>query len=457
MKGTTMRINHRRGLRRLSAIAAVAAVASALLVGCGGEGGNDGGGAAPPKAHPEALDAALEKGGTITWWTWTDAEKHEKAFEKQYPNVDVKVVNVGTGTDHYTKLQNALKAGEGAPDLAQVEYHALAQFGQPGYLVDLREYGLDSLEADFTPSDWEAAHLSDALYGLPQGGGPMVMFYNKRIFDEHSLTVPTTWDEFMEEADKLKQADPSKYFTADPGEAGEDMALIWQAGGRPFKVDGSEITIDFGDEGTQQWVENWNELLGEDNLAPFPHWSEEWFKALQDGTVATLPFGGWQAGVFAGLKDGVGDWRVAPLPTYDGGDPVSAHHGGSNHSVMEQSDNPDLAAAFLRWLTAEEGASVYAELGGFPATVEELNDPEFLNYEWPYFGGQQVNQIIVDAANSVGEGWQFLPYQTYANTIWGDNVGKSFLKKADIAEGLEAWEEALVEHGEQQGFETSGG
>jgi multiple sugar transport system substrate-binding protein len=327
-----------------------------LLSACGGtEGGGNGSGTGEaPEANPEAVDAALEEGGKLTWWTWTNAEPHVKAFEKQYPNVDIKLVNVGTGTDHYTKLLNALKAGEGAPDVAQVEYHALPQFGLPGYLVDLRQYGFDEYADEFTPSDWEAPHVGDALYGLPQGGGPMVLFYNKRVFDEHDLTVPETWEEFLAEARKLKEADPDAYFTGDPGEPGEDMALMWQAGGRPFQVDGEQITIDFQDEGTQRWVEVWNQMLQEDHLAPFPHWSEEWFKALGDGTIATLPFGGWMAGAFAGMEDGVGDWRVAPLPTYDGGEPVSSHHGGSNHAVMEQSENPELAAAFVRWLNKDE-------------------------------------------------------------------------------------------------------
>ncbi len=69
------------------------------------------------------LDAALEEGGTITYWTWTpSAEAQVAAFEDQYPNVDVKLVNAGTGNDHYTKLQNAIKAGSGGPDVAQIEY-----------------------------------------------------------------------------------------------------------------------------------------------------------------------------------------------------------------------------------------------------------------------------------------------------------------------------------------------
>ena len=471
MKGADVNLRHRRGVLEFALAVTASFVILAACASPAPAGGSPApaggtpapGGTAPVSQEPVAtatedpVDAALEAGGTITYWTWTNAEPQVEAFEKEYPNVDVKLANVGTAQDHYTKLQNVIAAGSGAPDVAQVEYYALPQFALPGHLVDLRQFGFDQLATDFTPSDWAAARVGEGLYGLPQGGGPMVLFYNKRIFDEHDLTVPTTWDEFLANARKLKESDPTKYFTGDPGEPGQDLGLIWQAGGRPFKVDGTRIAINFDDEGTARWTAIWNQLLAEDHLAPSPHWTEEWFAGLADGTIATLPFGGWQAGVFAAFEDGVGDWRVAPMPTYDGGETVSSHHGGSNQAVLEQSKSPALAAGFLRWLNHEEGATVYRELGGFPATVADLTDPEFIDHEWEFFGGQQVNQLIVEAAEQVGEGWQFLPYQSYANSIFGDTAGQSFLSKSDINVGLKAWQDALIDYGNQQGFEVDGG
>ncbi len=53
-------------------------------------------------------------------------------------------------------------------------------------------------------------HGGDGLYGLPQDSGPMALFYNQEVFDEHNgLEVPTTWDEYVAAAEKLKTADPS--------------------------------------------------------------------------------------------------------------------------------------------------------------------------------------------------------------------------------------------------------
>ncbi|MEB0303446.1 extracellular solute-binding protein, partial [Mucilaginibacter sp. 5C4] len=91
--------------------------------------------------------------------------------------VTVKVVNAGTGNDQYIKLQNAIKAGSGAPDIAQIEYYALPQFALSKSLADLSAYGFDSYASEYTDSTWGSVKLGDGIYALPQDSGPMAMFY----------------------------------------------------------------------------------------------------------------------------------------------------------------------------------------------------------------------------------------------------------------------------------------
>jgi multiple sugar transport system substrate-binding protein len=446
----------RRGLRRLSLATAALLVSAAALSACGDSDDSGGGGSTPSDASPEALDAALEKGGEITYWTWTpSAEAQVAAFEDEYPNVKVDLVNAGTGNDHYTKLQNAIKAGSGGPDVAQIEYQALPQFALTGSLVDLTGYGFDEYEADYTPSTWASVHAGDALYGLPQDSGPMALFYNKDVFDQFGLTVPTTWDEYIAAAKKLHAADPTKFITNDPGDAGFATSMIWQAGGKPFTTDGDKVSVDLQDEGAQKWTGVWNQLLEGGLLGQIPGWTDEWYQALGDGTIATMVLGAWAPGVFeSSVPDGAGKWRVAPMPTYDG-QPATAENGGGTQSVLEQSDNPALAAAFVRWLNHDGGVKPFLESGGFPSTTADLEDPSFVDLESDYFGGQQVNQVLTAAADSVVEGWTYLPFQLYANTIFGDTVGKSYLNGSDINGGLESWQDALVDYGDKQGFQVN--
>ena len=447
-------ITRGRRARRL-AVAAVALAIASVLAGCGSsdDGGGGGGGA---DTSATDLDAALKEGGTITYWTWTpSAEAQVAAFEDQYPNVHVKLVNAGTGNDQYTKLQNAIKAGSGGPDVAQIEYQALPQFALPGDLVDLRQYGLDEYADDYTPSTWAAVHSGDALVGLPQDSGPMAMFYNKDVFDKLGIDVPTTWEDYVAAARKIKKEDPSSCITNDSGDPGFTTSMIWQAGGTPFQTDGEQVTIDLQDEGTLKWTSVWNQLVEDKLICTIPGWTDEWFKALGDGTIASIGLGAWAPGVFEqSVPDGAGKWRVAPMPTYDG-QPATAENGGSTESVLKQSKSPALAAAFVRWLNHDEGVVPFLKSGGFPATVADLQDPAFVDKKSDYFGGQQVNQVLTDAATHVVEGWQYLPYQLYANTIYGDTVGKAYQASSDLDAGLSAWQDALVAYGTDQGFSVN--
>jgi len=445
---------HDKNSRRLRLVAglALAGVAALSLAACSPGGGTGGG-----EGTASDLDAALEKGGEITYWTWTPSgEDQAKAFMKEYPNVTVKVVNAGTATEEYTKLQNAISAGSGAPDVAQIEYYALQQFALSDGLLDLSSYGLADLEDEYTASTWSAVNLNGGLYGLPQDSGPMVMLYNKDIFDQFGLEVPTTWDDYVSAGETLHAADPSKYITNDAGDPGFAQPLIWQAGGRPYKTNGMKVTIDLQDAGTKKWADSWNRLLEPGLLAPIATWTDDWWKGLGNGSIATLITGAWMPGILEGsVPEGAGQWRVAPLPSYDGS-ATTAENGGSAQSVVKQSKNPALAAAFLRWLnSSDESIDVFLGSGGFPSTVAQLNDDEFLNATPEYFGGQEINKVLVDASQNVAEGWEYLPFQVYANSVFPDTVGQAYNDRSDLNAGLEAWQKNLVDYGSNQGFDVN--
>ncbi|MET0726359.1 MAG: sugar ABC transporter substrate-binding protein, partial [Leifsonia sp.] len=353
----------------------------------------------------------------------------------------------------YTKLQNAITAGSGAPDVAQLEYYAIPQFSLSDSLLDLAPYGFGDLEGDYTASTWGSVTSGDKVFGLPQDSGPMAMFYNKAVFDQYGITVPTTWDEYYAAAEQLHTADPTKYITSDTGDSGFATSMIWQAGGQPFSADGTDVTIDLADSGSKKWADNWNRLIDGGLLSDIPGWGDEWYKGLGDGTIATLITGAWMPGVLEGsVADASGDWRVAPIPTYDG-TPVSAENGGGGQAVIKQSKNPALAAAFLKWLNNDpESIKIFLEKGGFPSTTAELGSDDFLAEAPDYFGGQKINEVLTAAAKDVPTGWQYLPFQVYANSIFGDTVGQAYANQGDLNEGLAEWQKQLVDYGNGQGF-----
>ncbi|WP_027927881.1 ABC transporter substrate-binding protein [Amycolatopsis benzoatilytica] len=441
-----------RFLRR-SKVAAVVALAAVLAVGC-----SSGSGSAQVAGNQDGVDAALKAGGTITYWSWTpSAPQQVAAFEKEYPNVKVNYVNAGTNKDEYTKLQNAIKAGSGGPDVAQIEYYALPQFALTDSLVNLDQYGFGGFEKDYTPSTWSGVRIGGGLYALPQDSGPMALFYNKEVFEKYGISVPKTWDEYVAAAKKLHAADPAKFLTSDTGDPGFTTSMIWQAGGRPFSTDGRNVKINLADAGSRKWTAVWNQLVEGKQLASIKEWSDDWFRALGDGTIASLVSGAWMAGNFeSSVPGGAGKWAVAPIPTYDG-QPLTSENGGSAEAVLKGSKNPALAAGFLRWLNHGNGVKPFLASGGFPATTADLNSPAFLGQSVQYFGGQKINQVLTEASKHVAKGWSYLPYQTYANSIFNDTVGKVYLSGGGLDSGLAGWQKALVDYGNQQGFTVNAG
>jgi multiple sugar transport system substrate-binding protein len=343
--------------------------------------------------------------------------------------------------------------------VAQIEYRALPQFALQKSLVDLSGYGFEDLKDDYTASTWESVHVGDGIYGLPQDSGPMAMFYNKEVFTTYGIEVPKTWDDYVAAAQKLHAADPTKYIASDAGDAGFTTSLIWQAGGRPFKTEGDrDVTINLQDQGTKKWTTIWNQLIEGRLVTNITGWTDEWYRALGDGTIATVVAGAWMPGILMeSVQAASGKWAVAPIPTYDG-KPTTAEHGGSTQSVLEQSDNPDLAAAFVRWLNNDQDSiDVFLKSGGFPATKADLESSEFKNFSSPYFGGQKINEVLTTSATQVSSGWKYLPYQLYAETIFSGTAGQAYANNTDLNGGLRAWQDALVEYGKQQGFTVKEG
>jgi multiple sugar transport system substrate-binding protein len=449
-----MKIRSTRRLRRgAAALTGVLALGLALSA-CSSAGGG------AETGNADDIAKALDTETTITVWAWAPAvEQIAKDFEKEHPKITVKVVNAGTGNDQYVKLQNAIKAGSGAPEVAQIEYYALPQFALSDSLADLKDFGFDSFADKYTDSTWNSVNLNGGVYALPQDSGPMALFYNKAVFDQYGIAVPTTWDEYVAAAKQLHAADPTKYITNDTGDAGFTTSMIWQAGGQPYKTEKStDVSINLQDEGSKKFADTWSQLVEGDLVAPISSWSDEWYKGLGDGSIATLTIGAWMPGnLESGVADAAGDWRVAPMPTWEPGVAASAENGGGGDAILKQSKNKLAAAGFLQYMNVGEGTQTSIAKGGFPSTVADLNNDSFLNYESPYFGGQKINQVLVQSSKDVVKGWQYLPFQVYSNSIFNDTVGTAYANKSDLNAGLEAWQKATADYGNEQGFTVKAG
>ncbi|MFD7657802.1 ABC transporter substrate-binding protein [Actinosynnema sp. NPDC059797] len=430
---------------------------AAVVVSCGSSDERAG---APTGA--EAVRAALDEPTTLTFWTWVpNIEKAVDKFELAHPNIDIDVVNAGQGASHYQRLQHAITAKLGAPDLAQVEYSVLPQFAIAGQIVDLTPYGVADLKDRFTASAWSQVMVEDKVYGIPQDTGPMVMFYRKDVFDQVGIAPPKTWDEYRRAGRRIKQALPDTYISAlDPGDAGAVESLIWQAGGKPFRNrPNKSASVNLtDDEGVDAFTEVWGAMLEEGTVHPVAEWTDEWWQSMADGKYATWMVGAWAPANFEKfIPQSAGKWAVAPMPQRDPAHPTAAEHGGSSVAVIERSEKKAAAVAFAQWLNSdpEGAASLNSDVLLFPATKVLLEDPEFRDKPVPFFGGQPINQVFAEASGQVPTDWQYLPYQAHANTVFDNTVGKAISGDTDLRTGLTRWQESIARYGREQGFTVS--
>jgi multiple sugar transport system substrate-binding protein len=442
-------------MSRLLKTAAVATAAVLALAACGGGGDDSSSGSASSGTVSDAdVQAALQKGGTLTVWAWEPTLKQVvEKFQQKYPNVKVDLVNAGTGDKQYTALQNAIAAGKGVPDVAQIEYYALPQFALGKSLTSLDGYGAGALKADFTPGPWSSVQNGGKVYALPMDSGPMALYYNKTVFDKYRISVPTTWQEYLDAARKLHKADPKAYITNDTGDAGFTTSMIWQAGGKPYTVDGTTVTINFADPGSTTFTQVWQQLITEKLVAPISSWSDQWFQGIANGSIATLATGAWMPANFvSSAPAGSGKWRVAALPQWTAGANASAENGGSSLAIMDKGANKALAYGFMKYADDGDGVQVRVDNGAFPATTAQINSPSFLDTGFKYFGGQKANQIFAKSAADVVTGWSYLPFQVYANSIFNDTVGKAYVSSTTLTDGLKAWQDQSAKYGNEQGF-----
>jgi multiple sugar transport system substrate-binding protein len=443
-------------MARFLKVAAAATAAVLALAACGSSksSSSSAGSSSSSGVSDADVQAALQKGGTLTVWAWEPTLKQVVAkFQEKYPNVKVNLINAGTGNDQYTALQNAIAAGKGVPDVAQIEYFALPQFALGKALTSLSGYGAEGLKADFTPGPWSSVHSGNTIYGLPMDSGPMAMFYNKTVFDKYGIALPTTWQEYLDAARKLHKADPKAYITNDTGDAGFTTSMIWQAGGKPYQVDGTNVTINFADPGSTEFAQVWQQLISEKLLAPISSWSDQWFQGIGNGSIATLTTGAWMPANFvSSAPSGAGKWRVADMPQWQAGGTATAENGGSSLAIMDKGANKALAYGFLKYADDGDGVQIRVDNGAFPATTAQLDSAAFQNTEFKYFGGQKANQIFAKSAKNVVTGWSYLPFQVYANSVFNDTVGKAYVSSTPLADGLKAWQAQSTKYGNEQGF-----
>ncbi|MDN4476337.1 extracellular solute-binding protein [Demequina sp. SYSU T00192] len=444
--------------RTAMALAGTAAAFSLIATGCSSGDGDGGGAESAEPIASDAFDEAMSTPTELTFWTWVpDIENEIALFEEAYPAMDVTVENVGQGLEHYQKLRSALESGEGAPDVAQIEYMYIPTFNLTNSLLDLSQFGARDLGGDYVEWVWNQVANDAGVWAIPQDTGPMGNLYREDILAEAGLdAAPETYDEYAEAAQLVKDETGSYISNLAANEPVQLIALLWQAGIDPFGYDGAEtVSIDVSSAEVKEIVQYWQDLVQADLVSTDAGWTDNWFQNIANGNYAGWLVPAWGPIFLQGTAEGTaGKWRAAPLPQWDAANPVSGNWGGSSNAVLATSENPIAAYELARWINYEpEPTTMFAtEQFLYPALTSLLEDPEYADQPVEFFGGQEVNAEFAEISATVDPTFEWLPFMEYVLSSYNETVGAAWEKKGDAVGALDVWQQELVDYATEQGF-----
>lgn len=369
----------RRGITATALVAALALAATA----CGSDDKSDG-----------SSKSSGELSGTVTWWDTSTVGSEDKVFkkiaedfEKQHPKVDVKYVNVPFG-EAQNKFKNAAQSGSGAPDVIRSEVAWTPEFADLGYLAPLD--GTPALQKadDFLKQAAASTKYNGKTYAVPQVIDSMGIFYNKKIFKEAGVEVPTTVDQLKTVSKKIKEKTGKTGLYLRGDDAYWFLSFLYGEGGDLVDASSKSVTVD-NPEGVKA-MKVVKDLV--DSGAAKTDATDGWENmqsSFKDGKVAMIINGPWAvADTYAGkeFKDKA-NLGVAPVPA--GSAAQGAPQGGHNLAVYAGSKNLDASYAFVDYMTsADTQAQVTKELNLLPTRTsayakEEVVDNEIVGFFKP--------------------------------------------------------------------------
>ena len=418
--------------RRARAVAIAAGVTLVLAIsGCTG---------ATPEEEEETGPV------TITFESWGEVQDVVDLFNETHDDVQVEFTQVPGADQAYAGYRASIEAGN-APDVGSMAFDQITTFAVEGNLEDVGEYVSDSKE-EFATWAWDSVSPGGTSYGLPVDTGPVAFIYNKTIFDQLGLTVPTTWDEFRETAAAVKAADPSKVLMNVPSDAAAFASLLWQNQAKWFAIDSDAWAVDINGSPSVEVADYWNDLYA-DGLVGFAQggaFGPDTYAAFDSGQVLAAIGAAWYPSVLAAnMSASSGQWAVTPLPQWNSDAPSAGNWGGSGIVALKGTDHPEQAAEFITWYSTNQDALdiLVGQNGIFPASKTGLASP-VLDEPQEFFGGQPYFQVYRDVAPTVDPSWTWGPVMGTTYGTLGESLAGALSAKTDLAASLDTTQDATV-------------
>ncbi len=222
----------------------------------------------------------------------------------------------------------------------------------------------DEVEDNYPAGIREALTLDGVAYGFPLHVSYWVWYYNKPLYEEHGLELPTTWDEFMEQLEFFKEQGVSGIGNT-VGQSRWTSFIVFQE--LLYRIDADFYNqlvngqAHWTDPKVAQAMELWKEMLDKGYFAPMDAtYVDDLPRMFKEGTLAFAPFGDWYGGILQqqGLVSGE-DYSVfippAINPEGEGAVilEISPLMSGKNSKEL------DLAKEWFAWYSTSQKAADY--------------------------------------------------------------------------------------------------
>jgi multiple sugar transport system substrate-binding protein len=460
-----------RTRRMTTAVAGAAAICMLAACSSGGSSSSAAGGTtSSPASTASASPTVTVVAGScspnatkVLFWAWVPGMgRAVTEFNKTHPNICVTQEDVGAGNPEYVAITNALKAGSGAPDVAEVEFDELPSFEVTKNVVNLVPYGANTYKTKFTTWAWDEVSQGSGVYAMPGDAGPMAFYYNTKELAKYGITPPTTWAEFATDAAKLHKANPNAYMTNFSAiDLQWVMSLMAQDNAWPFAYSGgSNVTINWTGPKQMAFAAYWQNLLAAHEVNATTDVSATSFADLDKGIDAAWLSSAWGPSYFApDAKTSLGNWRAAPLPQWTAGANVAANWGGSTYPVFSQSKHPAQAAEFAEWLNATDPSwniTKTAPSSLFPTYLPLLSSSSYKTITVPLSGSSTPNVQFTAAASQI-QGVPWPPFMTEALTQSATVFAGVMNGKETLQAAFTNFQNVLVTYAKAQGFTVSTG
>ena len=349
--------------------------------------------------------ACAQERVTLRLTDWADLDempldkKALEEFKKLYPHIDV-LYEPNPGRQYEEKILTALAADE-PPDVFLLDSKLIPTFTNKHILLDLGPYvqqlGIDT--SQWFSNALRIAQRGNAIFAFPKGFTPLMMFYNKELFDQAGLSYPVsgwTWDDYLSIAQKLTKDLDGDGSTDQFGASFSNyfyfwISWVWSAGGDVVDPARLRATGALNTTATETALTFLIDLQKRHNVAPN---TGSWVQSektginvqlFMNGKIAMILDGHWRLPRFLRqIEDGTLRLGVAPPPQRPGTPRINVLY-ESGWSVPVSSKHPReavLLAAFMAGETANRLRSARRlEIPSVRRIAEELVAQDTLGLE----------------------------------------------------------------------------